>query len=61
MKIILLVVLALQGQEPMKEPNEMPSMKACEAAAHRYNIAKLPDNAEFAYAACVRVRPGQPT
>ncbi len=61
-KIILLVTFLLAGQEqqPVQKIIEQPDMKACEVAAHKYNIAKIPENAIMASAACIRVRPQLP-
>ena len=59
MKVILLLVLLIQGQEPIKHAKEMPNMKACEAEAHKFNTTKLPAEAFFAQAGCLRIDPSR--
>ncbi len=61
MKIVLLVTLLLAGADkPVQKMEEHPNMKACEAAAHKFNITKIPDEVRLASAACLRVRPDPP-
>ncbi len=65
MKIFLLVTLLLAGaDQPIQKMEEQPDMQVCEAAAHKYNIAKIPDEMVMASAACLRIKPdlpGKPT
>ena len=43
MKILLLVMFLLQGEQtPFVIPQEMPNMKACEAQAHIVGGSKIP-------------------
>ena len=57
MKIVLILVLVLSGQQPITQGKEMPNMKTCEAEAHKYNAVKLPPEAIYAQAACARIDP----
>ncbi len=65
MVIVLLVTLLLAGSDkPIQNMEKQVSMEACETAAHKYNVAKVPDEAVLSSAACLRIReapPGNPT
>ncbi len=58
MKIVLLLTLWVLGmQAPEQKTEDQPTMEACEARAHEFNIAKVPDDVVLASAACLRVNP----
>ena len=66
MKIILLLTLALVGQDkPAQQAGEMKDLKTCEAEAHRFLTHKFPAEIEsrviMKSAACGFIAPGNPT
>ncbi len=58
MEIVLLLTLLLAGSDkPIQKGIPQPDMATCEAEAHKYNMAKIPDEVILASSACLRVRP----
>ncbi len=61
MEIVLLLTFLLAGADkPVQQGIPQPDMATCEAEAHRYNAAKVPDNVVLASSACLRIRPAPP-
>lgn len=59
-KIVLLLIVLLQGQEPITQGYPMQDMATCEKAAHEFNTKPLPKdktNLLQVGAACLRVLP----
>ncbi len=61
MEIVLLLTMLLVGSDkPTQKAIPQPDMATCESEAHRYNIAKVPDNVFLASSACLRIQPQVP-
>ncbi len=61
MEVVLLLTILLAGADkPVQQAVHQPDMATCEAEAHRYNAAKIPDNAILASSACLRIKPAPP-
>ena len=54
MKVVLLLILALQGQKPVTVQLEQPSIEVCEAQAKKFMRTPLPQGAvlKFKLAGC---------
>ncbi len=60
-EIVLLLTFLLAGEDkPHQQGIHQPDMATCESEAHRYNVAKVPDNVVLASSACLRIRPQTP-
>lgn len=58
--IVLLLIVLLQGQDPVTQGYPMKNMAECEKAAHEFNAKALPKdktNLLQVGAACLRVMP----
>ncbi len=61
MEIVLLLTLLVAGADkPIQQGIHQPDMATCEAKAHEYNAAKIPDNVILASSACLRIKPAPP-
>ncbi len=61
MEIVLLLTVLLAGSDtPIQKGIPQPNIAACEAEAHRYNAAKIPDNVVLFSSACIQAKPQLP-